>query len=117
MNYGWEITKIFFYLALILGIIYLVSYFLKRGFISGAGGRYLTVIERLSLGPKQSLQLVKVKDKVLLIGVTAEKLEEIREWDQEEFAGLEQQLTSEQQDFKGYLQQYIGDYWRGRDDK
>jgi flagellar protein FliO/FliZ len=71
------------YLCLLLGVIYLAYYMLKRFGIqgmmgqSGTNGPYL--VSRLMLGNRQSVAVVRYKDKELVLGVTEERINVLSE--------------------------------------
>ncbi len=113
MDFGWEIAKIIFYLALVVGIIYLVSFLLRKGIFKSRQGKYMNIIDRLSLTPKTNLTLVQVKDKVILFSVSDKKIEKISEWELSEFNELE---IESKDDFQGYLNKFLRVSRRDEDD-
>jgi flagellar biogenesis protein FliO len=46
------------------------------------------VLERVVLGPDRNLMVVRVKDRVLLLGVTAHHISQLAELDAAHYAGL-----------------------------
>lgn len=104
MNYALETVKIIFYLALVLGIIYLLANLLKNRFTGQTDGRYIHVLERVYLGPKTGLTLIKVEDRVLLLGISESRVEVIDSWSKAEFSEIK---TSLERGFKDYLQDLI----------
>ncbi|KIX13516.1 flagellar biosynthetic protein FliO [Dethiosulfatarculus sandiegensis] len=75
-------------LALVLGIMLLLFWaakrFLPSGFTGGAAG--MRIISRLPLGPRKFLALVKVGDKVLVLGVSPDRINLLTTFeDSEEF--------------------------------
>jgi len=76
------------YLCLLLGVIYLAYYLLKRFGIKGmmgpsnAYGPHLT--GRLMLGNRQSVAVVRYKDKELILGVTEEQISLLSEGEADE---------------------------------
>ncbi|MFW5856060.1 MAG: flagellar biosynthetic protein FliO [Bacillota bacterium] len=88
MNYSWEIIKMIFYLLLVLGIIYLLTRFLKNRFFQPRGGSNIKIIEQVYLAPKKSLKLIKIRDKIILIGISGDKIEVLSEWSSSEFGPL-----------------------------
>jgi len=104
MNYSWEIARIIFYLLLVLGLIYLFGYFLKTRLIGQKQGQYINILERSYLSSKTSLALARVNDRVLLIGITDNKLELLYEWELEDF----NQISGEEgKNFRDYIQSFI----------
>ena len=67
-------------IALILGLYYLLSrYGKKTPLLAGAGlGR---ILGRVHLSPKAELYFVRVKDRVLVVGVTANEVSRVAEFD------------------------------------
>ncbi len=85
MNYGVEIARIFFYLLIVLGIIYFGQRYLRRFMRKQQQGEHIKILEQLYLAPKKNLTLVKARDKIILLAVFEEGVEEIDSWSQEEF--------------------------------
>lgn len=115
MNYSWELIKIVIYLVLVLGLIYLIAYFMKNRMMT-QNGRYIRVLERVYISPKISLSLVKAKDKVLLISVANGNVKLLETWPADEFIEMEVQGKK---DFKDYIQDFINkpsSLFGGRDD-
>lgn len=76
------------YLCLILGIIFLGFYLLRKfGFqgVNIAGGTHAPkLISRLMLGNRQSVAVVRYREKDLVIGVTEEQITLLKEYDADE---------------------------------
>lgn len=70
-------------LAIVLGVIYLAHYLVKRvlggGLGSGRAPRYIRVVESRFLAPKKSLMLVEVGGEYLLLGTTGEGISLIKQ--------------------------------------
>jgi flagellar biosynthetic protein FliO len=68
------VLKLVLSLVLIVGLIYLSTYFLKKLNMRGAsgeiGGGSIKVIGRTFIGPKQSLYVVKIGEKYSVLGAT-----------------------------------------------
>ncbi|MFW6380956.1 MAG: FliO/MopB family protein [Bacillota bacterium] len=110
MNFGWEIAKIVFYLLVVIGIIYLVTYFLKKRVFRNQTGRYLRTIDQLYFDSKTALLLVTIKDRVLLLGRTEEQLTRLAEWSREEFKEIsnnDQGSGSGDEEFDGYIEKFL----------
>lgn len=105
MNYSWEIAKLIFYLALVLSLIYLINLFLKKKLTGQKKGEFMEVIEQVYLAPKKSLVLMRIKEEILLLGLTDTGLNLLKKWDQSEFGNLE--MDSSGTNFKGYLKEFI----------
>ncbi len=56
--------------ALVLGLMFLTLAWLKRWQVSGARVKQLAIVETLRLSPRQSLHLVRVGERVLLLGAS-----------------------------------------------
>ncbi len=110
MSYGWEIARIIFYLLLIIGLIYLLNYFLRKGIFQQKTGQHMQIIEQLYIAPKKSLSLVLVNDRIFLLGVSDESINKLNEWSREEFRVIEKTTDK---NFKDYLLKMLG----GKDDK
>jgi len=73
------------YLCLLLGVIFLAYWLLKRlgfhgmGIRSGSGAPRL--LTRLMLGNRQSVAVVRYRDKDMVLGVTEEHISLLREFD------------------------------------
>ncbi len=118
MNYSWEVIKIVIYLALVLGLIYLIAYFMKNRMMT-QNGRYIRVLERVYISPKISLSLIEAKDKVLLISVANDNVKLLESWSADEFVEIEAQDGKISKNFKEYIQEFINkptSYFNGRDD-
>ncbi|MTI58795.1 MAG: flagellar biosynthetic protein FliO [Firmicutes bacterium] len=115
MNIPWEIAKISFYLLLVLGLIYLLAYFLKNNISRSGKGKQIKVIEQVYLSPKKSLALITVHDTIFLISNSNEKVSVLKTWDSKDFPELKDEMVKGAS-FKEYFQQIINDNRRGSDD-
>ena len=63
-------------LAGVLGLVFLVSYVLRRYVpaVRALGGGALNVVQRTPLSPKQSIALVRVGRRMVLIGITPDQI-------------------------------------------
>jgi len=104
MEYGREIIKIIFYLALVIGIIYIIQYFFRRTFIMQNQGKYIEIVDKIYFGPKKGLFLVRIQDKILLISVTDNKISELKQWDELDF---KLEAGEDKKDFKKYLMKFF----------
>ena len=80
MNFGWEIAKILFYLVLIAGIIYLLSYPLKRKVLKNRSSKYMQIIDRLYYDSKHSFILLEIEEEVILIAQSEGSMKKISSW-------------------------------------
>lgn len=80
--------KLILSMGLIIGLIYLSTYFLRKLNIRGAagevGGGSIKVIGRTFIGPKQCLYVVKIGDKYSVLGATDSNINYITELKKEE---------------------------------
>ena len=65
-------------LAIIVGLLYASKWFMQR---RPRGGRRLRFIEAMAVGNKEKLVLVEVDDRQLLLGVSANQVNLIKELD------------------------------------
>lgn len=71
-------------LALVVGVIFLVSHFAGRWMKSmtpGGVSRYIRIVETRHLGPKKSLMLLEVGGEYLLVGNSADGMQLIKQVD------------------------------------
>ena len=70
----WLIVQVVLYLALIVGLIYLTLYVLRkyvyRPPLQGAAQAHLRVLTSVFVAPKKAIYLVKVVDRILVLGAT-----------------------------------------------
>ncbi len=73
MNY-WDIVKVFLILFLMLGVMYGMLYLLKKYFFSYAGRNAsslkINVMATQTIMPKKFISIVKIDDKIYLLGVS-----------------------------------------------
>ncbi len=95
---GWMLAKTVFSLVLIIALIFGLVFLVKRFFgkqLPGAVNReWFQIIAKIPLQPRQSLWLVKVVDRILLLGVTESGISMLTEFEQsaelrQVIAGLE----------------------------
>lgn len=76
------------YLLLLLGVIYLAYYLMKRfgiqGMIGGTGPNAPQLVSRLMLSNRQSVAVVRYKDKDMILGVTEENINLLTELEADE---------------------------------
>lgn len=89
---GHSILITFGYLCLLLGVIFFAYWLLKRlgfhgmGVHSGRGAPQL--LTRLMLGNRQSVAVVRYRDKDMVLGVTEEQISLLKEFDADD-SGVE----------------------------
>lgn len=77
---------------LVLGLVLFLAYKSSRwlGHRYGAQslrGTHMEVLERVMLAPDRSLVLVRLRDRVLLLGVTAQRIETLAQLDPSDYTG------------------------------
>ncbi len=89
------VVKLLISMVVIIGLIYLSMYFLKKINSRAAGGGIIgdtiKIIGRTFLSPKQSLYLVKIGDRYAIIGATEQSVSMIGELSEKEAAKFESQ--------------------------
>jgi flagellar biosynthetic protein FliO len=82
-------------LGIVLVVIFGVYWLLKRVYGGRSGARIgegLDVVATVGLGPNRTLQLVRIGDEYVLVGVAGEAVTSIRNWNVEESRRLEASL-------------------------
>lgn len=88
--------KVFFSLVLVVLIIFVLGWYLKRmQQMSFSGARHMNIVSALALGPKERLVLVQVGDEQMLLGVAAGNVNLIKT--------LEHPIANETAKDEGYL--------------
>ncbi len=105
MNYGWEIAKMAFYLLVVLGVIYLLYYLLRRGTFKQQKGRFIKIRDRIHLDHNHSLLLVEVKEEIILLSSSEKGMTNLKEWSKDEFGQLP---VEEKGSFKKHFNSLIG---------
>jgi len=100
---AWEVAKLILSTLLIIFFAYFLLRFALPGMRRLNRGRELAVLDRLALGPKQSLVVVLVQERILLLGVTEERVELLQE--------LEEYPLPEESGPQGFLS------WRRHNDQ
>ena len=113
MNYDWQLLKILFYLVFVIILIIVVAKIMRNTLNNHKQGKYVTVIEQLYLGQKNFISLVKVKDKIFLLGVGTDRIQKLAEWPEDEFADLS---IEQQTDYSKKFSEILKKHWRGSDD-
>ncbi len=84
-------------LSIILGLLFLVVYLLRRfGLVAQAGAKgVIEVVENRAILPKRYISLVRVADNYLVIGSTEQGITLLGSINEENFCGFEQILSKE----------------------
>ncbi len=87
---------LFFILAMLLLAFYILRRFNIGGSFPGVRKGVLQIVDRLPLGPRQNVTVIKYRDREMVIGVTQDKITLLHAGDE----GHE----SNKKDFSGYLE-------------
>jgi len=87
----WDIIKVFFPLILIIGLLYTLLHYIKKSGFSignkrGAGlskNFQVKVINTQMIMPKKFISVVKIKDKFLVLGVSENSINMLKEFNDE----------------------------------
>ncbi len=104
MNYGWEITKIILYLGIVLGLIYILVYFMKNRMLKQSNNKYIDILERVYISPKVTLSLIKVNKRIILLSISENKVKKIDSWSSDDFIEIE---IEDNKEFKDYIQEFL----------
>ncbi len=84
VNMGWLIVRtilsLLIILALIIGIVFVFKKFWGGRIPGSANSKWIQVVARMPLGPKQNLTLIKIFDRVLLLGVSDGAIQALTEF-------------------------------------
>ncbi|MFI5359240.1 MAG: FliO/MopB family protein [Halanaerobiales bacterium] len=114
-NIEGELARVIFYLVLVIALMYLFSYFLKKTISGKSRGRYIQVMEQVYLAPKKSLALVKVHDQIFLLSNAETEIELLFSWKEEDFPVPA--ITNSGENFRVYLDKFTKANRRDRDEK
>lgn len=70
--------------ALVAGLAYVVSRYLRQKWHGLSRGRHLEVIDAVMVGNRQHLALVRIGSRVVCIGITGEKISPVLVLDKDE---------------------------------
>ncbi len=116
MDYGVEIARMFFYLLLVLGIIYVSQHFLRKFVKKQRVGKHLELIEQLYISPKVSIGLVRAKKTVILLSFSDKGINKLKSWTLEEFGEVLSDSKEDDPKFSDYLKDMVGQYRRNQDE-
>lgn len=116
-----SLTRIGVSLAIIVGIIYLSVFFLRKlsgSKLGGQKGTTIQVIEHAYLGPKKSVCLIRLADRAVLVGVTETNISVLTEldWTSLPQATIEKTVRSSS-GFQGFLNDAAGKLFGNRGQK
>lgn len=116
-----SLTRIGLSLLIIIGIIYISVFLMRRlsGRRTGGGrGKTIQVIEQTFLSPKKSVCLLKLADRAVLVGITEANISLLTEmaWDElpQDFL---QKATEKRAGFQGFLADAAGKLLRAKNNK
>ncbi len=81
-NFTYSSFKIFAALLFILGLIFLLSYIMKKIKMKNGGllnSKFIKIISRYPLGERKYLYIVKIGEETLLLGITPQSVNYIKE--------------------------------------
>ncbi|MGA9295206.1 MAG: flagellar biosynthetic protein FliO [Ignavibacteriaceae bacterium] len=104
----YDIVKVFFPLILIVGLLYIILHFVKKsGFSIRSTNSKLyknlsvKVISSQMIMPKKFISIVKIKDKFLVLGVSENSINMLKEFDDEN--EYEEQVINEKNSENNFL--------------
>lgn len=75
------------FLLIIAALLYFRKYFLNR-LGRAKSGTYMKIIDSLVIGPDKQIILIETKNKILVVGVTPQRMETLSEFSKEEFGAI-----------------------------
>ncbi len=109
---AWEIIKIFLVLFALLGVMYFMLLLAKR-FLYSVDSKNsklfnINVLSTQALMPKRFVSVVKIQDKLYVLGVSDYSVNLIDKIDSPEDFDLNSEQTSGQPNFMDYLKKSLG---------
>jgi flagellar protein FliO/FliZ len=99
-----QVTKILIALFIVMLIMLIITYVLKRAKVSNyLGNKGITIISNLFLGNKERLLLLDVEDQRALIGVTAHSMQTLLILDKKASDLIKKQTINEPSKFQKIL--------------
>jgi len=90
-NSGNFYFQVIMYLAavilIIAGLFYFRKYFLNR-LGRARNGTYIKIVDSLVIGPDKQIILIETGNKILIVGITQQRMETLAEFSKEEFGTL-----------------------------
>jgi len=116
-----SLSRIAISLCVIVGIIYLTVFLLRKlsgNRIGGKKGSTIQIIEQAYLAPKKSVCLLKLADRAVLVGITETNINLLTEMEWESLPPEVVERTSRHQGgFQGLLNEAAGKLFGGRGSK
>lgn len=98
------------YVVFMIVIVLIIFYFLLKGTsslrFSKMGKKNLQVIESIGIGFQCSIQLIKVSDKYILIGLSKDKITFLTEFSKDEIQIEDRSVNNEKSIFADYFAKY-----------
>lgn len=116
-NGGFELLLVFIVLIPILFLAYITTRFVAGKSNKALKGRYINIIETVSLGVDKKLHLVKVDNQFILIASSGKSIEFLTSVRLDEFQDNENPAVEHAFDFKSLFEKYISAYKNKRDGK
>ena len=89
ISFGQMLGYLIAVVVVIVGLLFLRKYLLTRlGTVKN--GSYMRVLDRLVISQDKQIVLVELKNKILLVGITQQRIEALAEIDRDDFDILEQ---------------------------
>lgn len=99
-----QLTQVLVSLGLVLGLIFALAWFVRRR-PNITGQRHIEVVERLSLGQKEQLVLVRVAGQSLLLGVSPAGIQMLQALDADKL--VEPAPVAGENNFAAHLSQLL----------
>lgn len=100
-----QLTQVLVSLGLVLGLIFAMAWFVRRR-PAVTGQRHIEIVERLSLGQKEQLVLVRVAGQSLLVGVSPAGIQMLQSLDADAL-NQPQQMPEAEHSFAAHLSQLL----------
>ena len=112
MNY-WDIVKVFVILLIMLGVMYLLLYLVKKYLYSfdkkGSNTLKIKVLSTQTILPKKYVSIIKFHDQLYLIGISDQSINLLDKLDQFiDDSNLDQDVNTEKPNFLKLLKKNMG---------
>lgn len=84
----WNVIVTFAAVVLIIYLSYVCSKYIGKGMNRGGNSKYMRMLDRLAVGQDRYVAVVQAGEKYLLIGVTQEQVNLLKELTEEELIAL-----------------------------
>ena len=86
-SYGAQLAQVCGALIIVIALAFIIMRFVASRGIGMSKGQRMQVVERLPLGPRQSLMIVKVGAQYMLVGVSEGSIQHLKDLDAEDVTG------------------------------